>query len=476
MAISTMNSDKTRLPLETDEELAGPPHVLTPVSRQQRISSMDVLRGFALLGILIMNVTSFGLPSWAYSIPLGTPKPTFSGTHAHINTVIWFLRWILAEGKMRGLFSLLFGAGVILLTSRAEKRGNTDGIADIFLRRNLWLTLFGVLHAYFIWDGDILYWYGLTALIFLYPCRKLKAKTLLITGGLVLVVNILGPLGGGQALKDINLSRKAEAATVIQKTGKPLTESQRSDQKAWEKRLAEWKPDQKTIDQDMATMRAGYISAQMYQANTVVLWESSFYYSLGFCDMLGMMLIGMGLLQCGFLTAKLSYKTYVLVAVIGYLIALPVIAIGAWKAWASGFDLITSEIWMLLPYDLGRAPGVIANASLVLLIVKSGILPWVTKRLASVGQTALSNYLLTSTLCKTLFVWGPWKLYGELEYYQLYYVVAAVWALNLFWSPIWLRYFEFGPAEWLWRSLTYWKKQPMRLRPNSELTPAIPVG
>jgi len=116
---------------------------------------------------------------------------------------------------------------------------------------------------------------------------------------------------------------------------------------------------------------------------------------------------------------------------------------------------------------LARIPGTLAIAALVLLVVKARRLSWITRRLAAVGQTALGNYLLTSILCKFLFVWGSWKLYGQLEYYQLYYVLAAVWALNLIWSPIWLGYFEFGPMEWVWRSLTYWKRQPMRLQLRS---------
>jgi uncharacterized protein len=96
--------------------------------------------------------------------------------------------------------------------------------------------------------------------------------------------------------------------------------------------------------------------------------------------------------------------------------------------------------------------------------VKRGAWRWVTRRVAAVGQMALSNYLLTSITCKMLFVWSPLHWYGRLEYYQLYFVVAGMWVVNLVWSWLWLRYFEFGPVEWVWRSLTYWERQPMRLR------------
>jgi uncharacterized protein len=463
-AISAL--DQGFLPPGANEELAGPPHQMQPTQRQERISSMDVLRGVALLGILIANVTSFGLPEWAYLVPLGIAKPAFTGPHAHLNTVIWVARWITMEGKLRGLFSLLFGAGAILLTSRAEKRGATN-VADIFLRRNMWLLLFGVLHAYLVWFDEVLYFYGLTALIFLYPLRNLKSKTLLLAAACVLALNMFDIFAAGQALADISLHKHVEAAIAAQQAGATLTDAQNADLQAWNDRLQEWKPDQKTIDADLAANRAGYLSTQAVNAKSATFMEKDIYYTFGFCDILSMMLIGMALMKNGFLSAHLSYKTYALTALIGAAISVPVVAIGASKALDSNFDLLTTDKWMLLTYDLGRVPGTLAIAALVLLVVKARRLSWITRRLAAVGQTALSNYLLTSILCKFLFVWGPWKLYGQLEYYQLYYVLAAVWALNLIWSPIWLGYFEFGPMEWVWRSLTYWKRQPMRLQLRS---------
>jgi uncharacterized protein len=177
--------DSPGLPAGMNEELAGPPHLpdpiaaTRPVEPSERISSVDLLRGFSLMGILIMNITDFALPGWDYAFPLSTAKPVFNGPHWHANTILWFLRWILAEGKMRALFSMLFGAGVILLTGRAAERGAGIRAADIYTRRNMWLVLFGIVHCYAIWNGDILFFYGTAALLFLFPFRNLKPKTLL---------------------------------------------------------------------------------------------------------------------------------------------------------------------------------------------------------------------------------------------------------------------------------------------------------
>jgi uncharacterized protein len=450
------------------EELAGPPQTFAPIGHLERISSMDVLRGVALLGILIANVTAIGLPDWDYSVPLGTVKPVFEGAHAHVNTIVWFARWLVMEGKMRGLFSMLFGAGAILLTSRAEQRGAGVGVADIFLRRNMWLLLFGVLHAYLIWFGDILFYYGLTALIFLFPCRHLKPKTLLIAATCVLSINcFFGAFSGGAPFWDGLLHNRVVAAQTAHDAGRPLTDDQKADLQAWEERQQEWRPSRQVIQADLAAKRSGYIAAQLQGVPVVKAYERDGFYGLAFCDVLGMMFLGMALLKNGFLTARLSYRTYFLAAAIAGIISVTTVGTATWKAWSSGFDMLTSERWLFFTMEPGRVSGAIAIAAITMLVVKARLFSWLVGRLAAVGQTALTNYLLTSLLCKFLFVWGPWKLYDKLEYYQLYYVVLAVWVLNLTWSKPWLRRFQFGPMEWVWRSLTYWKKQPMRIREGS---------
>lgn len=172
-----------------------------------------------------------------------------------------------------------------------------------------------------------------------------------------------------------------------------------------------------------------------------------------------MMLIGMGLYRLGFLTGMLSYRAYAWTIVGGFLISLP--ANGAESVGMIRANFEPETPWWLL-YQLGRLAGALALVSIVIVISKSGVIPAVARRLAAVGRTALSNYLFTSVSC-TAFFCGL-KLYGRFEYFQLFAVVAVVWVLNLTLSFVWLRYFQFGPVEWVWRSLTYWKRQPMRRR------------
>jgi uncharacterized protein len=455
------------LPAATDEELAGPPHpgpidATAPVRREERISSIDTLRGVSLMGILIMNICDFAYGFGDYAYPLSTVHPVFNGPHWHANTTLWFLRWILAEGKMRALFSMLFGAGVILLTGRAEARGAGVRTADIYTRRNMWLLLFGMLHCYFIWNGDILYFYASAGLIFLFPFRHLKPKTLLWTASIILLFNTL-LTQAGQTAGIYYMQRSAAKALAAEAAHQHLSDDQYAAIESWHKAENRWRAPTRDLYKDVAHHKS-YALALVADAPDGFQAETLGPYA-GFGDWLGMMLLGMALFRNGFLTNQLRWKTYVLTAIIGLGVAWPLVAIGAWRSFKGGFDYLQTYLWMQVPYDIGRVGGALGIAAVVLLLLRANIFPWLLARIAAVGQMALSNYLLTSLTMRTLFVWAPPHWYGYMEYYRIYYLVAAMWAVNLVFSTLWLRYFQFGPVEWCWRSLTYWKRQPMRLPP-----------
>lgn len=465
MSSTSAVPDQAAIAPGVHEELAGPPHIdpylaTRPVERSERISSVDVIRGFSLMGILLMNITAFGGPFWNYLFPLTTVKPVFHGQHWKINTVAWFLRWILAEGKMRALFSMLFGTGVVLLTGRAESRGAGVRTADIFTRRNMWLALFGMLHCYLIWNGDILYFYGITALIFLFPFRTLKPKNLIWIGAIVLLVNS-AVINSGRYLGAMHALKSAQSANAALAAHKTLTDDQIDALKGWQKIQDEWRPDTKKLYKDIAEHQS-YFSSLVADAPDGFHGETFGLY-FGFGDWLGMMLLGMALFKNGFFSGKLSTRAYALTAVLGLGIAWPVIFFGALYAWRSHFDMFASMRGMLFTYDLGRIGGALGNAAVLLLMVRAGVFRWLLARVAEVGQMAFSNYILTSLCMRFLFVWSPLHWYGYMEYYKLYIVVACMWVVNLIFSAFWLRAFRFGPLEWCWRSLTYWKRQPMKL-------------
>jgi uncharacterized protein len=188
----------------------------------------------------------------------------------------------------------------------------------------------------------------------------------------------------------------------------------------------------------------------------------------GIWDMLCMMFIGMGLLGLGFFSNKLSTGAYAMILLLGYGIGIPL----GW-AYFKGFENWVTDVggyadrWrvpMWEVYDFRRFFLCLGHASLLMLIYRSRVVPWLMQALAAAGQMAFTNYLVQSILCTLYFYGYGLDNYNCLRFHELYYVVFAVWAIQLIYSPIWLRYFYFGPFEWLWRSLTYWKRQPMRRR------------
>ncbi len=412
---------------------------------------LDTLRGFALLGILLMNIVGMGMYVAAYD------NPTVTGGATGANLGVWAVLHVLAEGKMRCLFSLVFGASIILLTSRLEGRGDA---ADIFYRRNCWLILFGIAHAYLLWGGDILYPYALCALI-LYPFRNMTPKRLLITGFVVLGLTSLAYIGKGFDERD--MLRKGASAEVAEKAGKVLTDEQKEELYSYTQWKRFNKPTPEILKQNTEQWRGNPLQVIKARAKFVGFFHSLPYYHPLNWDIWSMMLIGMGLLKLGVLSGPRPSATYAKMAMVGYGIGIPVNSFTAWLIIRSNFDPVTQS-FTGVAYDIGRLSITLGHVGLILLLCKSNTFGWLTRTLGAVGQMALSNYILQSVLTAFLFTGYGLKMYGRLERYQLYYVVAAIWAINMIVSPIWLRHFRFGPLEWAWRSLTYWKRQPMRVR------------
>ena len=433
-----------------------------PITREERINSLDTLRGFALLGILPANVLVFGMYLAAGN------DPTVAGGATGVNLASWALFRILVEGKMRALFSMVFGASAILLTSRIEERSGSAAAADIYYRRNLWLLVFGLAHAFLLFWGDILYPYALCALI-LFPFRKLPAKKLLIIGSLFIAFK--AGWSAVEAFRQIERQNLAAAADAAEKAGQKPSEEQAAARKQLEAQRKLRKPSSEELEKDAKQWRGKPWEVISARAKFLAFWHNLAYYDPANSDIWSMMFIGMGLFKLGVFSAAKSYRFYIWLAVIGCLIGIPVNSCIAWLVVKSNFDRVTFAVTNVA-YDIARLPVALAYTALLMLIAKAGALRRLTGRLAAVGQMALSNYILHSVVCTFVFTGYGFGLYGRLERYQLYYVVAGCWALSLAASPLWLRHYQFGPLEWCWRSLTYWKRQPMRIRRPSAATTA----
>ena len=424
----------------------------TPVS--QRIEALDFVRGAALFGILLMNITGFGLPH-AYG------NPQNAGGAEGANLWAWTITNVGFEGTQRGLFSLLFGAGVILLTSRLEAARRKDA-ADIYFRRNLWLIGFGLVNSFiFLWYGDILYAYGITAL-FVFAFRKMLARNLIVIGIAGLLFS--AAWSGFETMRTIAAHDQAVAAETAKAAGQKLTKEQESAISAWEEEKSHFKAPPAKVQEEVEAKTNGYARAFMHLAPINSMMQSWFMYRY-FFDIFGMMLIGMGLYKMGVLTLEKPSRFYVSLIVIGYGIGLAVNIYETRWIMDRNFSAIAFS-QTNISYDLGRLAMTMGHLGALLLFVKSGLLPWFRRSLAAVGQMALTSYLTHSVVCGTLFI--GFGLYGQLERHQLYYIVFAIWAAQLALSPLWLKHYRFGPVEWLWRYLTY------GTRPSFRRTPSVP--
>jgi len=424
----------------------APPAAVAPAS--YRIEALDVVRGVALFGILLMNITAFGLPD-AYT------NPQNAGGATGANLWVWIVTQIGFEGTQRALFSMLFGASLILFTSKLESAGRPDA-ADLFVRRNLWLVALGLINAFvLIWYGDILYAYGLTALV-LYPFRKLAAGWLLMLGLAAMLAGAAWNYWETRTL--IGQHEASSVATRALASGAELAPEQEAAISTWEGARTAFKSTPESVGQSAEAMRAGYATAFMHRAPLNAHWQSWGLYRY-FFDIFGMMLIGMALFRLGVLTLARHAMLYVAMVIVGYGIGL---AINFYETrWIidNNFSAIAFA-QANISYDLGRLAMTIGHLGALLLFVRSGLLSPLRRALAAVGKMAVTNYLMHSAICLVLFVILGW--YNQLERHQLYYVVAAICAAQLVLSPLWLAAFRFGPVEWLWRSLTYAKLQPMR--------------
>ena len=444
-----------------NEEEAGPP--TTPIQAAERLPSLDVLRGFALLGILLANIQDFGFAGGIlHDIPLEVVQGT--GAHPWLDVATMVFQWLFVEGRMRALFGFLFGAGTVLLLDRIEARAGAGQAADIFHRRNMWLLAAGLVHGTLIWYGDILFYYSLLALLVLYPLRHVQGRRLAAAGFVIALLG--GTLGIGNAY-DIRTAWPAailqQQAAAAEAAHRPLSPAERG---AAEAAVMQRQKEIHDFHDNIASQRVSYLQSEPGNAAGDLGFMNLIIPSGWVFEVVGIMVAGMGMYKLGFLSARWSSRTYASIAVVGYAVSFGVVLVGLEHARRFGFSDAVATVWMYLPYGFGQIPCMLANASvLLLLLVRHRRLMPMQRALAAVGRTALSNYLLTSLICQFVFKWGPWKLYGQLEYYQQIYIVAAVWSFNIVFSLYWLRFFAFGPFEWMWRSLTYWQRQRLLALP-----------
>lgn len=408
-------------------------------SGNRRILSLDVVRGVAVLGILLLNIVAFAMPTAAYLNPAA-----YGGAHG-ADLGAWVVCFLLFDGKMRGLFTMLFGASMLLVIERAEAAG--QNAARVHFARNFWLLLFGLAHLWLVWWGDILSLYAPVAFVAWF-LRRMEVTPLMVLGVLLLVLQfaLFGLVPLGLATMEMRVAAggadAAHAAQVLEamhaEFGRPPTAS---------------------LAAELALYRGAYpgILADRFAQHAFSPIQSLLMIGP---ETLGLMLIGMAGYRSGMLTGQWTRASYRRWVWIGFGAGVPLSALLAARMVQEDFSALSVAIFGLWLPTLVRPAMVLGWAALILLLLRPG--GWLTTRLEAAGRMAFTNYLLTS-LCMTTFFYGyGFGWFGYLSRAQLYPVVLAMWALMLLWSRPWLLRFRYGPFEWLWRTLSRGKAAPIR--------------
>ncbi|MCT4589292.1 MAG: DUF418 domain-containing protein [Carboxylicivirga sp.] len=395
---------------------------------QDRIISIDMLRGLAVLGILILNIQSFSMPFTAYI------NPTAFGDLSGINKWVWIVSHMVGSEKFMSIFSILFGAGIILLYERKKEQGKNPG--RIHYYRNFWLLIFGLLHAYLLWFGDILVAYSLCAFL-VYLFRKMKPKGLIIVASFFFIIPVLLNLLSGLSLPYWPEESVKESMKM-------------------------WLPARESINTEITAMR-GSFSEQMAFRGEYALFMQTFLFFFGvFWRVTALMLLGIALFKSGVLSGQKSRAFYRRMAIIGLV---------------SGYSLCAYGVYQLFEHQwsfeygmfLGHMPNYFASVAvafgyigIILLIAKSNACSRIKKLFSSIGKMAFSNYILMSIIGSFLFYGHGLGLFGQVERIEQVLIVFVIWLIILLVSPLWLKNFNYGPIEWLWRTLTYSKALPFK--------------
>ncbi len=418
-----------------------------PLAETQRLRSLDILRGVAVLGIFVMNSRNFAFPLNDFDNPAFPNRP---GSPAHAADLwTWSLSNILFEDKMIAIFSMLFGAGVVL---NADRLGRTLRAAAIHYRRMFWLFLFGLIHAFGLWYGDILNTYAICGVL-LFPLHRLRPGALIGLGILILTVSVWVRMGPrAWAVFDdpsVTTARSADQSPV------PPPES--TQDRIW----------RESIENEHSAYHGTYLDLFRWRAKLNIVWHWYGCINFNFWRCGGFMLLGMGLVPI--LTGSRPGSVSWGLMIGGYAAGLLMIGLGFWPQLARALgrasqsspesrQMLGALAWTLR--FLGAGFLALGHVGLILLLCRARSLRLPLAPLAAVGRMALSNYLLQTLTA--VFIFDGWALgnWGTWGMATVATLVISVWLAQLILSPIWLRFFRFGPAEWLGRTLTYWKLQP----------------
>ena len=423
----------------------------------ERIASLDVIRGIAILCILFMNIPWMGgyeFVLWDVRYPTWTTADYW----AALITKTWL------EGTQRGLLELLFGAGIMIMARRAMTADGPVEVADLHYRRNLWLCLFGLANAFVLmWYGDILLVYGLAA-VFLFPFRKLGPKAqcglAAIFLAALLAYNVKGYVGERDRLQQVErIVAASDAGRKISDDDKTMLEDYRAQvQRRAQLPAANAKAKEKIAKADKAR-HSTFGAYWMAQFDGWMFIMTSFFWIIE-AEIVATMLIGMALFQWGIIQGRARRSTYWALLLLGYGAGMAVRG----SFWAERLAFPPPGLhWQEILVDLSRLAVTLGHIGLIHLILGSAAGRRLLSPFVAAGRMPLTVYLFTSFLMMWV-IFAPWGLglFGAWGQAKMMMVAAIVIAAQIVAANLWLRYYENGPMEWLWKSLAYQRREPFR--------------
>ena len=396
-----------------------------------RIPSLDILRGIALFGLLLLNIVAFSMPSAAYFNPTAYVL-------SPLDIWVFSVSHVLFDQKFMAIFSMLFGASTLLFLQKAKAKGKNS--ARLFFIRNFWLFVFGFLHFTFLWSGDILLVYATCALL-LFFFRNLSIRTQFLLGLLFYLL---------------------PSAINIYSYNSVLPELTLVELKSMEDF---WSPSQEYLQSELNAYNGTYVESVNFRINsadTVALDQGA--ELAGFCFLidffgraLGMMLFGMVLLRKGFLSnkwSKISYKRTARTSLtLGILLALIGIYFMHKQQWDWRYSMLIGRI----PNTIGTPLVAVGLSAIIMLWTNKSRWSAIHSRFAAIGRTALSGYIMQSVLATYFFYGFGLGYFGTYNRLWQLFVVVTIWCIQLVVTPIWTARFQYGPIEFIWRTLTYFK-------------------
>ncbi|MES2645444.1 MAG: DUF418 domain-containing protein [Bacteroidota bacterium] len=486
--------------LKSQEDLKS-----TPVKTTLRIESLDILRGIALLGALLISIWTFG----GFSQNMQTKLLLHpSGGNYRLFAAVS----LLFEGKMRAIIALVFGAVMVINFSKANTI-NALSNADVSIRRFMWLIAFGLLNAFlFLWTNDILFHLGVTGIL-LFAFVRMKARGLLIAALLTTLIycgknywryqddnttykKYLSVVAIEKSFKkdstDLLTKNKkkeplvkptATRASTLKKDSSAqkkdtLTRQQQEDKSAWEGLVKNMKYDSTADARQAKQMREGAYGTLWNTILPEAQWrEAGWTYRTGIWDLASMMFLGMALFKLDFFTGRFSNSRYLTIALITITAGL---LLGWYRLYFHNAMLLDYAKFIKrypiphnLFFPLERVFLACGYAALIIFLLRIKLLKGLFSALADTGKMALTNYLVQSIFFTLFFTGFGMTNFGKLEQHELYLLVAEVWMVQVIFSTLWMRFYYYGPFEWLWRYLIYGKAFPNKKTVSATPEPAI---